>query len=164
VDDAIDFETGFFRDSKSIDIKKARWDYKTQREIVRRMKVFRGEWAPWHPPFSSESKASCIDTDGPLPSDIANIEYTEEDDAIIDQWLREKVGSFWHSSGTCKMAPREKNGVVDANLSVYGVENLKVADLSIIPHIVGANTNNTALAIGEKAAEIFIRELKLGSW
>ncbi len=58
------------------------------------------------------------------------------------------------------MAPREKDGVVDANLNVYGVKGLKVADLSIAPENVGANTNNTALVIGEKAADIIIKELK----
>jgi alcohol oxidase len=59
------------------------------------------------------------------------------------------------------MVPREKGGVVVANLSVYGVNGLKLADLSIPPENVGANTNNTALMIGEKAADIFIRELGL---
>jgi alcohol oxidase len=48
-------------------------------------------------------------------------------------------------------------GVVDAELSVYGVKNLKVADLSIPPLNVAANTANTAIAIGEKAADIFIK-------
>ncbi|KAI1412251.1 alcohol oxidase [Hypoxylon sp. FL1857] len=89
------------------------------------------------------------------------IEYSAEDDAIIDKWARDNVSSAWHSSGTCKMAPRDQNGVVDQYLSVYGVEGLKVADLSIMPKNVAANTNNTAIAIGEKAASIFIKELGL---
>jgi alcohol oxidase len=59
------------------------------------------------------------------------------------------------------MVPRDKGVVVVANLSVYGVNGLKLADLSIPPENVGANTNNTALMIGEKAADIFIRELGL---
>jgi alcohol oxidase len=42
---------------------------------------------------------------------------------------------------------------------VYGVEGLKIADLSIPPLNVAANTMNTAVAIGEKAADIFIAEL-----
>jgi choline dehydrogenase-like flavoprotein len=61
------------------------------------------------------------------------------------------------------MQPRERKGVVDANLSVYGVKGLKVADLSIVPGNVAANTNATALMIGEKAADIFIKELGLDS-
>ena len=50
---------------------------------------------------------------------------------------------------------------MDAKQSVHGVEGLKIADLSILPRNVAANTNNTALAIGEKAADIFIKELGL---
>jgi len=59
------------------------------------------------------------------------------------------------------MAPREKTGVVDGNLSVYGVKGLKLADLSVPPENVGANTGNTAFLVGEKAADIFVKELGL---
>ncbi|KAK7750848.1 hypothetical protein SLS62_007247 [Diatrype stigma] len=102
-----------------------------------------------------------IDVDGPLGMDIPNIEYTAADDGVIDQWLRENVATTWHSLGTCKMAPREENGVVDETLSVYGVTGLRVADLSTPPSNVGAHTNNVALTIGEKTASIFIEELGL---
>jgi alcohol oxidase len=57
------------------------------------------------------------------------------------------------------MKPRDQMGVVDAQLNVYGVKNLKIADLSIAPLNVGANTYNTALIIGEKAAVIIAEEL-----
>lgn len=52
--------------------------------------------------------------------------------------------------------------MVDPDLGVHGVDGLKVADMSIAPGNVGANTNSTALAIAEKAAEIIIWELGLG--
>ena len=57
------------------------------------------------------------------------------------------------------MKPREAGGVVDGDLNVYGTVGLKVADLSMVPENVGANTNNTALVVGEKAAVIIGREL-----
>ena len=57
------------------------------------------------------------------------------------------------------MREREKGGVVDKDLNVYGTQGLKVADLSMVPENVGANTNNTALVVGEKAAVIIGREL-----
>jgi alcohol oxidase len=57
------------------------------------------------------------------------------------------------------MKPREQAGVVDSHLNVYGVKNLKVADLSIAPLNVGANTYSAALIIGEKAATIIAEEL-----
>jgi alcohol oxidase len=61
--------------------------------------------------------------------------------------------------GTCAMKPRERGGVVDSRLNVYGVQRLKVADLSICPANVAANTYSTALVIGEKAAVIIAEEL-----
>ncbi|KAJ6532180.1 glucose-methanol-choline oxidoreductase [Mycena vulgaris] len=59
------------------------------------------------------------------------------------------------------MKPRDQMGVVDPQFDVCGVKNLKIADLSIAPLNVGANTYNTALnlIIGEKAAVIIAEEL-----
>ncbi|KAI1802886.1 putative alcohol oxidase [Daldinia bambusicola] len=164
VDDTVDFTTGFFADPHGLDVKKHIWIYKRQREILRRADMYRGEVAAAHPPFPPDSEAACVELrgdDGPLADDVQDIKYTPEDDAVIEKWLREHVGTTWHSLGTCKMAPLEQGGVVDANLSVYGVKGLKVADLSIAPGNVAANTANTAFAVGERAADIFIAELGL---
>jgi alcohol oxidase len=57
------------------------------------------------------------------------------------------------------MKPRTRGGVVDSRLNVYGTKGLKVADLSIGPSNVAANTYSTALVIGEKAAVIIAEEL-----
>ncbi|KAH7037509.1 alcohol oxidase-like protein [Microdochium trichocladiopsis] len=162
LDDPYDFDAGYFSDPHSIDIKKQLWAYKKQRQMIRRTAMFRGELAAGHPRFPAGSKAACIEDHqgGPLLDDIP---YSAEDDEAIVQWCREGINTTWHSLGTCKMAPREDKGVVDANLNVYGTTGLKLADLSIPPENVGANTNNTALVIGEKAADIFIRELGLAA-
>ncbi|KAK5988794.1 Alcohol oxidase [Cladobotryum mycophilum] len=157
-DDTIDFRTGFFSDAENVDIKQAMWAYKKQREILRRMDVYRGEYIPGHPPFPAGSDAACVEINEPL-EDVSDILYTPEDDAILEQWLRQTVSTTWHSMGTCKMAPLSELGVVDATLGVYGVEGLKVADLSIPPQNVASNTANTAFVVGEKAADIFIKEL-----
>ena len=164
LDAPLDFATGFFADKGDVDIKKLVWAYKKQREIVRRMDIYRGESAALHPPFAAGSDAAVTQEplDGPPPEDVPDIVYTAEDDAVLEQWLRDNVGTTWHSLGTCKMAPQKDGGVVDANLSVYGVQGLKIADLSVPPANVGANTANTAFMIGEKAADIFIKELGLG--
>lgn len=158
--DPLDHQTGYFSDPDGVDIKMCLWAYKKQREILRRMEVYRGEWAPSHPPFPAHSAARNIETSEPL-KDVRDIEYTPEDDGVIEEWLRENVSTTWHSMGTCKMAPRDSGGVVDPSLGVYGVEGLKVADLSIVPENVSANTGSTAFAIGEKAADILIKELGL---
>lgn len=160
--DPIDFDVGYLKDAHDIDVKKHTWAYKTQREIFRRMSIFRGKLVASHPRFPPGSKAAVTEkAEGPVGDDAKRVEYTLEDEKAIEQHVRETVETTWHSLGTCKMAPREKGGVVDASLSVYGIKGLKLADLSIPPGNVGANTNNTALMIGEKAADIFIRELGL---
>ncbi|KAI1127963.1 alcohol oxidase-like protein [Nemania abortiva] len=159
-DDPLDFDPAFF-DEGGVDIKKCIWGYKTQREIARRMNVYRGELAMFHPKFATGSKAACVELQGPPTPNIENIEYTAEDDSAIEEWLRNKIATTWHSAGTCRMLPLHENGVVDANLGVHNVTGLKVADVSVIPCNVGAHTNNIAMVIGEKAAEIFIKELGL---
>jgi choline dehydrogenase-like flavoprotein len=162
LEDPVDFDNGFFADEGELDIKKHQWTYKKQREIMRRMSSYRGELAACHPPFAPGSQAASISLeDGPLPADAPDIEYSAEDDVVLEKWLRENISTTWHSLGTCKMAPRNEGGVVNGNLDVYGIEGLKVADMSIVPRNVAANTNNTALVIGEKAADIFIKELGL---
>ncbi|KAM0327527.1 hypothetical protein ACHAQA_005817 [Verticillium albo-atrum] len=160
VSDALDFNPGYLTDAHDIDLKKQIWAYKKQREIMRRTAMFRGEIAAGHPAFAEGSAAACAVVEAPL-SDVQDIEYSAEDDKAIEQWIRENVGTTWHSIATAKMAPREEYGVVDHNLNVWGTKGLKLADLSIPPMNVGANTNNTALVVGEKAADIIIKELGL---
>jgi len=163
MDDESDFNTGFFSDAKDVDILKHLWAYKKQREIFRRMKTYRGEVEILHPKFAPNSAAALVrlDDSPPASENISDLEYTAEDDEAIKQWAREQVGTTWHSMGTCRMGAREDNAVVDPSLSVYGVKGLKVADMSIPPLNVAANTMNTAVAIAEKAADIFIKELGL---
>jgi alcohol oxidase len=162
--DPVDFDTGWLTDPGDVDIKKHIWAYKVSREMWRRMPIFRGELASSHPRFPAGSKAAIIEkADGPVVTDdAARIEYSAEDDKAIDQRIREILSTTWHSLGTCKMAPREKKGVVDGSLNVHGVTGLKLADLSVPPENVGANTGNTAFVVGEKAADIIIKELGLG--
>jgi alcohol oxidase len=161
--DPVDFNTGWLTDQDDIDLKKHIWAYKVTREMWRRMSIFRGELADNHPKFPAGSRAAVVEkADGPLVHDKdSRIEYSAEDDRAIEQRIREMVSTTWHSLGTCKMAPRDKGGVVDANLNVYGVRGLKLADLSIPPENVGANTGNTAFVVGEKAADIIVKELGL---
>ncbi|KAF9267964.1 alcohol oxidase [Marasmius fiardii PR-910] len=154
----LDFETGFL--NEPADLPVLRWSYKHGREIARRMKCYRGAIATHHPVFpeGSAAAADIAKRDGPVDVSAPPLEYTEEDNKAIDEFHRQTVETTWHSLGTCAMKPREMNGVVDSKLNVYGVENLKVADMSIAPLNVGANTYNSALIIGEKAAAIIARE------
>jgi alcohol oxidase len=159
----IDFDVGYLKDANDIDLKKHIWAYKLQREMWRRMSIFRGELASSHPRFPAGSKAVVVEkADGPIGKGKERIEYSAEDDKAIEQKIREIVSTTWHSLGTAKMAPRESKGVVDASCGVHGIKNLKLADLSIPPENVGANTGGCAFVVGERAADIFIKELGLG--
>ncbi|KAI8722726.1 GMC-OxRdtase-N domain-containing protein [Fusarium sp. LHS14.1] len=162
ITDPLDFNVGFLTDKGDIDLKKQLWAYKRSREIMRRTELYRGEIRAGHPNFPPGSKAACVDLNGRLEN-VKDVEYSAEDDKAIEQFIRERVETTWHSIGTAKMAPRDKFGVVDKDLNVWGTKSLKLADLSIPPMNVGANTNNTAIVIGEKAADIIIKELGLGS-
>ncbi|KAI2470743.1 GMC oxidoreductase [Annulohypoxylon bovei var. microspora] len=163
ISDPLDFDLGFFSDANDIDLKKQVWAYKKGREIMRRTDMYRGEAPSRHPRFPEGSKAGVLKEWNPPTEgcEIQDLEYSPEDDAAIEQYLRENIQTTWHSLGTAKMAPREEMGVVDKDLNVYGVRGLKVADLSIPPENVAANTNNTAMMIGEKAADIIAKELGL---
>lgn len=131
------------------------------------MSSYRGPVLSRHPQFPPGSKASFAaeaesDWEQQPSSRPAgdNIEYTPEDDQAIESWVRERLGVCWHFLGTCKMAPAGEEGtVVDETLSVHGVQGLKVADMSIVPKMVSANTYSTAVMVGEKAADIFLSEL-----
>ncbi|KAF7299985.1 hypothetical protein MKEN_01320600 [Mycena kentingensis (nom. inval.)] len=152
------FQGGYL--SHPADVAALRWGYKKGRELMRRLPVYRGPLAAAHPQFPQSSAAAAWDSEtSPVALDAPKFTYTAEDDAAIDLHTRAFMSTVWHSLGTCAMKPREQGGVVDSNLNVYGVKNLKVADLSIPPANVNSNTYSTAVAIGEKAAMIIAGEL-----
>ncbi|MED6295746.1 MAG: GMC family oxidoreductase N-terminal domain-containing protein [Chloroflexota bacterium] len=80
-----------------------------------------------------------------------------ESDDNLDKWLYSIVGTQHHSSGTCKMGPSEDPfSVVSESGLVHGVKNLRVADASIMPDVVRANTNATVIMMAEKIADEII--------
>ncbi|KAH9053396.1 alcohol oxidase-like protein [Lactarius vividus] len=153
-----DFVPGYL-ESKA-DVQPLTWGYKFMREIARRMPHFRGEPPALHPAFAPGGPAAVMaHAEGPVSFDAPRLVYSEEDERALEVFVRAIVATTWHSLGTCAMKPREQGGVVDAKLNVYGVRGLKVADLSVPPANVSANTYGTALVIGEKAAVIIAEEL-----
>lgn len=95
-----------------------------------------------HPSF----KDIILDCVNPTEADLAS------DDAL-DAWLNRNVGTSHHISGTCKMGPdSDAMAVVDQHGRVRGVEGLRVADASIMPDVIRANTNATTIMIGERVA------------
>jgi choline dehydrogenase-like flavoprotein len=81
-----------------------------------------------------------------------------ETDAQIAAYVRERgSGTIFHPVGTCKMGTDEL-AVVDASLRVHGLDGLRVVDASIMPTLVGGNTNAPSIMIGEKAAAMVLED------
>lgn len=74
-------------------------------------------------------------------------------DEEIAQHVRETCHTVYHPVGTCKMG-NDETAVVDEELRVRGVEGLRVADASVMPTLVGGNTNAPTIAIAERAADL----------
>jgi choline dehydrogenase len=73
--------------------------------------------------------------------------------AELEDFLRDAVISYWHQTCTAKMG-RDSGSVVDSELRVYGMGNLRIADGSIMPRITTGNTMVPCIVIGERAGEV----------
>ncbi len=73
-------------------------------------------------------------------------------DADLDAWIRNNGQTAHHPAGTCRMGA-DDNAVVDEELRVRGIAGLRVADCSVMPWVVGSNTNAPTIMIAEKAAD-----------
>ena len=78
-----------------------------------------------------------------------------QSDADIDAFMSRFISSHYHPVGTCKMG-QDDLAVVDDRLRVHGLKGLRVVDASIMPRLVGANTNAPTIMIGEKAADLVL--------
>jgi choline dehydrogenase len=76
-----------------------------------------------------------------------------DDDAAIETFLAEQAETLYHPAGTCRMGA-DPDSVVDPELSVRGVEGLRVADASVMPRLNRGHTHAPAVMIGERAAEL----------
>ena len=79
-----------------------------------------------------------------------------QSDAQIEQFVRFHADTIYHPVGTCRMGP-DAGAVVDARLRVHGVAGLRVVDASVMPGVVGGNTNAPVIMMAEKAVDM-IRE------
>lgn len=80
-----------------------------------------------------------------------------ESDAAIEEFLRRKANHIYHPVGTCKMGSDEQ-AVVDPQLRVHGLEGLRVVDASVMPSLVGGNTNAPTMMIAEKASDMILEQ------
>ncbi len=118
------------------------WDRERLREAVR---TTAGLFD--HPAFAGITGPRMEPDDDTLASDEA-----------LDRWLQETVSIAGHTACTCRMGPDDDpQAVVDQHCRVYGVEGLRVVDASVMPDLVRANTNATAIMIGERSADLIRR-------
>jgi choline dehydrogenase len=92
------------------------------------------------------------------PMQISEIAPGERktDDEIVD-WARQVGETTYHPVGTCKMG-QDTMAVVDERLRVRGIAGLRVADASIMPALTSGNTNAPSIMIGEKAADMVLKD------
>lgn len=94
--------------------------------------------------------------------DIVEDQYEPHATLQTDEdWRRfviENAGSVYHPTGTCAMLPKEDGGAVDPELKVYGVENLRVVDASVIPVQLSAHPQTAIYGIAERAAEMIAEQ------
>lgn len=88
----------------------------------------------------------------PLPA-CSSFDHLSDD--YIKCALQQLTTSLYHQMGTVAMgSENSSNAVVDCNFRVRGVSNLRVVDVSVVPHPVAGHTNSIAYVIGEKAADV----------
>jgi choline dehydrogenase len=71
----------------------------------------------------------------------------------LEKFIRDAAISYAHQASTAKMG-RDAMSVVDGQLKVYGIDNLRIADASVMPRVTTSNTMAPCVVIGERAGEI----------
>jgi len=75
-------------------------------------------------------------------------------DAEIDAWIKRTAETIYHPVGTCRMgAAGDPMAVVDVECRVQGISGLRVVDASVMPTLVGGNTNAPTIMIAEKISD-----------
>jgi len=82
--------------------------------------------------------------------------HVQADDQI-KEFIRRKAETIYHPVGTCKMG-QDSMAVVDDRLKVHGIDGLRVVDASVMPCLIGGNTNAPTVMIAEKAADMILAE------
>lgn len=85
--------------------------------------------------------------------------HVQSDDEMIDDF-RQRSGTVYHPSGTCRMGADPDHSVVDCRLRVHRLDGLRVVDASIFPRLVSGNTNAPAMMVGEKGADMILQDAR----
>ncbi|MBO9380683.1 choline dehydrogenase [Sphingomonas histidinilytica] len=97
----------------------------------------------------------------PAFDEFRGVEYAPgtnvQSDADLDDYIRSTANSIYHPVGTCRIGT-DPMAVVDPQLRVHGIDNLRIVDASVMPTIVSGNTNAAVMMIAEKASDIIVRK------
>lgn len=113
--------------------------------------------------LAAEPFANLLKTGGrrlPAGSPLFAPEAAESESKRLEaakEHARTYIRSTSHPIGTCAMLPKDKGGVVDERLRVYGVRNLRIVDASVFPMVPRGNIQSTVYAVAERAAD-FVKE------
>ncbi|KAJ6096862.1 hypothetical protein N7486_007608 [Penicillium sp. IBT 16267x] len=104
-----------------------------------------------HPAFAKDTVSTMVS-----PS-------SESDEDILEFW-KNNLSSSWHMTGTVKMGkPGNATAAVDSQFRVFGIEHLRVADMSVVPVLTNNHTQATAYVTGSTCADVLIQEYALGA-
>jgi choline dehydrogenase len=78
--------------------------------------------------------------------------FVTDEDLIAD--IRQRSGTVYHPSCTCRMGPDAKTSVVDPHLRVHGANNLRVCDAAVFPSLIAGNTNAPAMMVGWRGRKL----------
>jgi choline dehydrogenase-like flavoprotein len=93
------------------------------------------------------------------PQHTLATEFGFDSDEYWEEYMKRYGLTLYHPVGTCRMGKAgDADAVVDSHLRVLGVDNLRIADASIMPEISSGNTNSPTGVIGMKMAEILMKE------
>lgn len=99
--------------------------------------------------FQTEALASLISAETFPGLDVVPQNATDD---VWEQWVKETFTSVWHYIATLGMMKEELGGVVDSRLKVYGIENVRAVDASVLPIQLSAHLSSSLYGIAEKAA------------
>jgi choline dehydrogenase len=86
----------------------------------------------------------------------------QTDEELIEDF-RNRSGTVYHPSCTCRMGPDPTTSVVDPTLRVHGLSGLRVCDASVFPNLIAGNTNAPAMMVGWRGAELILKDAATGA-
>jgi choline dehydrogenase len=118
-------------------------------------------------PDDMKGAIACVELSREIGNSAALRPYTKREvmpgnlkGADLENFIRDAATTYSHETCTAKMG-RDSMSVVDGRLKVYGIDNLRIADGSIMPRVTTGNTMAPCVVIGERAAEILKAEYKI---